>query len=151
MRKRVLNINEMDVTSSPIVYTCYGLGSCIGLFVSDRVKKLTAGAHIPFPFSDNAEELHGANRMIDDLMHLMEVQGSDLRCLRAKLTGGAQVYPGTNNIGRQNIEAVLQMLTDRKVYVASSDVGGQISRTARFNSETGDLYISTSEQKTYCI
>lgn len=141
----------MEVTSSPVLYTCYGLGSCIGLFVTDRVKKLTAGAHIPLPFSRGGGIFRGADTMIQELLVLLKGEGSDLCSLRAKMTGGAQVYTGTNDIGLQNIQAVFQVLTNSKIYVASSDVGGLVSRTARFNSETGALYISTSEQKTYCI
>ena len=141
----------MDVTSSPVLYTCYGLGSCIGLFVTDRLRKLTAGAHIPLPSSGEVGLFRGADTMIQELLMLLKGSGSDLSFLRAKVTGGAQVYTGTNDIGLQNIQAVLQMLTSSRIYVASTDVGGLISRTVRFNSETEELCISTSEQKKYCI
>lgn len=149
MRKRMLNINEVDVTNEPVEYTCYGLGSCIGLFVMDRMKGLSGGAHIPLPTSEAGSFL-GAKGMINDLLDAFVAEGSDLNTLRAKITGGAQVYE-SSSVGEQNAKVVLQHLVERKIYVAAADVGGKISRTARFNSSTGELEISTSEQKKYSI
>ena len=151
MRKRMLNINEVDVTNKPVVYTCYGLGSCIGLFVTDRLKGLAGGVHIPLPSTCETSEFLDASRLINELLGSFTLLGSDLNYLRAKVTGGASVYESSFNIGEQNAQAVLQKLMDIKVYIAATDLGGKVSRTARFNSITGELKISTSEQKTYSI
>jgi len=151
MKKRMLNINEVDVTQEPVIYTCYGLGSCIGLFVMDRTKGLTGGAHIPLPSASDTGEFLGASRLINELLGSFSLMGSDLHCLRAKVTGGARVYESSLNIGEQTAEMVLKKLIDLRVYIAGIDVGGKISRTARFNSVTGELKISTSEMKTYSI
>jgi chemotaxis protein CheD len=147
----MVNINEVDVSDQPVVYTCYGLGSCVGLFVSDRPKGLAGAAHIPLPNSSDAQEWLGATYLINQLMERMAHSGSDLSTLRAKVAGGACVCGGSTDIGRQNAQAVLETLTEKRVFIASMDLGGQVSRTARFNSETGELRISTSENKTYCI
>jgi chemotaxis protein CheD len=77
--------------------------------------------------------------------------GSDLAYLRAKITGGAQVYDSHLNIGQRTSQEVIRQLIDNKIFIAATDIGGRVSRTARFNSFTGDLQITTSEQKTYCI
>jgi chemotaxis protein CheD len=151
MRKRTLNINEVEATNLPVVYTCYGLGSCIGLFISDRRKGLTGGAHIPLPSAVHASELLDAPRLINELLESLALLGSDLTCLRAKITGGGSVYESSFNIGEQNTKAVLEKLIGTKVFIAAKDVGGNVSRTARFNSVTGELKISTSQQKTYSI
>lgn len=151
MKKRMLNINEVEVNGKPVVYTCYGLGSCIGLFITDRLKGLSGGAHIPMPFSLDASEFKDAAYMINRLLFAFSVQGSDLNYLRAKVAGGAQMYESSSGIGQQNIRIVLQMLIDKRIFIAATDVGGKVSRTARFNSITGELQISTSEKKTYCI
>ncbi len=151
MRSKVLNINEVDVTGKPVIYTCYGLGSCIGLFLTDRLRGLSGGAHIPLPVSTEESEWYGVSGMIDILLENLKSMGSDLNCLRAKVTGGAQVFENMTNIGDQNVQSVLQQLVNRKIYLAAKDVGGKVSRTARFNSVTGELKISTSERKTYSI
>ena len=151
MRERMLNINEVEVSSSPVVYTCYGLGSCIGLFVTDPLKKLSGGAHIPLPGPSSAGNFQGASSMIEELLNTFTKLGSDMNCLRAKITGGSRVYESSPLIGEQNTHAVLQHLIDRRIFIAATDVGGRVSRTVRFNSVTQELRISTSEQKMYCI
>lgn len=149
--KKVLGINELYSSGSPVEYTCYGLGSCIGLFINDRVKGLSGGAHIALPGAAEESEFTDAEKMITVLLQQLREQGSDLQTLRAKVAGGAQVFESGLDIGRQNIDVVLKQLTDRRIFIAATDVGGKISRTARFNSESGEVKISTSEQKTYFI
>jgi chemotaxis protein CheD len=150
MIERVLNINQVFVTERPAHYVCFGLGSCIGLFITDRLKGLSGGAHIPLP-SYNSGELHGATEMIESLLVQLYGLGSSLEGLRAKLTGGAQVYDCSIGVGAKNTDAVLRHLMERKIYIAAKDVGGTVSRTARFSSVTGDLKISTSRKKEYTI
>lgn len=151
MRYQTLNINDTNVTFDPVIYTCFGLGSCIALFIVDRVTGLSGGAHIAFPISLDDSEFLGAIRLIDALLANFRAMGSNLHCLRAKITGGAQVYESMIDIGKQNIQAVVQGLIARRIFVAAVDVGGRIARTARFNSLTGELIISTSDRKTYTI
>ena len=149
MTDRVLNINDIDATNRPVIYTCYGLGSCIGLFISDRVRKVSGGAHIPLLTSSGSEFLD-APLMIGRLLQLLKGLGSDLNCLRAKVAGGARVYDSSHDIGRHNARIVLEHLVDERIFVAAKDVGGTEPRTARFNSLTGELHISTLE-RTYSI
>lgn len=151
MRNQTLHINGTDVTFEPVIYTCFGLGSCIALFIVDRVTGLAGGAHIALPVSLDDGEFLGAMRLIDTLLTNFHKMGSNLYCLRAKVTGGAKVYDSLIDIGKQNIEAVVQQLTTRKIFLAAADVGGHLARTARFNSLTGELVISTSDRKTYTI
>ncbi len=149
--KKVLGISELYSSDKPVEYTCYGLGSCIGLFINDRVKGLSGGAHIALPGPTNESEFIDAEKMIDGLLEQLSNQGSDLLTLRAKVTGGAQVFESALDIGKQNIEMVLKQLTNKRIFIAAMDVGGKVSRTARFNGESGEVKISTSEQRTYFI
>lgn len=151
MKKKVLHMNDFDVSEKPLIYTCYGLGSCIGLFLTDRRLNLSGGAHIPIPFSLGGGGFLDASHMIEELMNRFVYMGSDLGNLRAKLTGGAQVYVSSISIGHQNTQVVMSQLIQKRIFIAASDVGGSISRTARFNTLTGELEISTSEKKTYSI
>jgi chemotaxis protein CheD len=151
MVTRMLNINEVAVFNEPVELTCYGLGSCIGLFVTDRTKGISGGAHIPMAQETLNSELKGASEMIDELLKGLQNLGSDLTTLRAKMAGGAQVLAQASSTGDENAVAVRRLLVAKNIYVAASDVGGQISRTARFNSVSQELSISTSEQKQYTV
>lgn len=140
---KVLTIDAIHVSSLPVRYTCYGLGSCIGLFITDREKSLSAGGHLAFPHSSNGS-FTAAAILIEEMLHNMQQMGSDLSRLRAKLAGGANMFQGTLDIGKQNAHAVMRFLTIHKIYLASSDLGGRSPRTVRFNSQTNELQISTS-------
>ncbi|MDH5599291.1 MAG: chemotaxis protein CheD, partial [Cyclobacteriaceae bacterium] len=133
---------------------CYGLGSCIGLFLYDRLNKISGGAHIMLSNSNNKNlsETYFAKGAIEELLKRMKALGSDLALLRAKIIGGAEVVDiKTMHIGKNNIEEVRNSLIQNKIYIAASDVGGNISRTGKFYTDSGKLMVSTSESKVYFL
>jgi chemotaxis protein CheD len=148
----MIQINEVDVSEEAVEYTCFGLGSCIGLFVSDRIRGICGAAHIPLPDNENGtEDFHDAARLVRLLLKGFELKGSDLQTLRAKVAGGSSIYKSVAGIGAKNIEAVMNLLVEHRIYVAATDLGGTVSRTARYDSRTGDVHIRTSEKKSYFI
>jgi chemotaxis protein CheD len=150
MISMMLQINEVSVTIEPVVYTCYGLGSCIGLFVSDRSSNVSGGAHIAVS-SAGSNELSSAESLIEDMFIRLRRSGSSLSGLVAKLTGGAHVYRCSVRVGEMNTRAVVAEMLRRRVFISASDVGGTFARTARYNTLTRDLSISTSDKRTYTI
>lgn len=155
MTVKYIKINEWEVSSEEAEYVCFGLGSCVGLFITDRQLGISGAAHIPvsvrpYPIPDGSQFLD-ATTMLTGLLNKFKMLGSELTCLRAKLAGGAHVYDSSPAIGSQNILTITRLLRERQIYLASADVGGRISRSARFNSVTGELQVSTSEMKSYFI
>jgi chemotaxis protein CheD len=151
MITRMLNIDEVDVYQEPVELVCFGLGSCIGLFVTDRVNQLSGGAHVSLPTGEISAEMKRADELVHELLNRFQAMGSNLNSLRAKLTGGASVLGQQNTMGTRNADAVIDLLTEKKIYVAAIDVGGHVARTARFNSRTLQLSISTSDNRKYFI
>lgn len=151
MMNKVIAINAVVATHDPAYLTCYGLGSCIGLFIADRTSGLSGGAHIPMPSSSLKGNLLDVNTMITNLISALCSMGANPQALRAKMAGGAQLYTSEMNIGLANTQEVIEFLINRKIYIAAKDCGGRLSRTARFNTITSDLLISTSENNTYLI
>jgi chemotaxis protein CheD len=151
MTKRMLNINEVAVFKEPVEMICYGLGSCVALFVSDRVKGISGGAHIFLSEKIANSELKGASELVDELLKGFQNYGSDLKTLRAKMAGGARIFDTLSSTGADNAKEILRLLVSKSIFVAASDVGGEISRTARFNSSDQSLLISTSDQKKYSV
>jgi chemotaxis protein CheD len=151
MMHRMLNINDVAVFNQPVELVCYGLGPCIGLFVSDRVKGISGGAHIPLSQKLLKSALKDANEMVDEMLKTFQYFGSDLTTLRAKMAGGASVLAQLSSIGEENTLVVRELLISKNIFVAAADVGGHASRTARFNSASQTLSISTSEKKHYFV
>ena len=146
----MLNMEDVKAIKGPAKFTCYGLGSCVGLFIHDRVAGVSGGAHIFLP-----EKLHhsgalskGAKECMDHLLESMKQLGSDLKTLRAKVIGGASL--GTQT-GKKISDEVVSYLVQNSVFIAAQDLGGNMSRTVHFNSETGEAEVSTSERKKYIL
>ena len=158
MRDFHLNIGEVEVQAQPAIYTCRGLGSCVGLFLQDRLTGHSGGAHIFLP-NEEAGNLHlgkfcSVRAALDELLARFARMGTHLTSLRAKIVGGANVLSHQIETGSQNASLLINELIGRKIFLAASDVGGNYCRTARFNSLSGELFIRAStdyESKTYLI
>jgi chemotaxis protein CheD len=155
MRAYTLNIGDVITSTRPAHYTCYGLGSCIGLFIQDRATGMTAGAHIFLPENESAPgdrtKFYGAGSAITEILSRFKSMGSNLHMLRAKIAGGANVVGVNVSVGQRNAESVMRHLMMNRIFVAGSDVGGTQSRTTVFETETGALKVHLPGQKEYRI
>jgi chemotaxis protein CheD len=145
MKNKVIAINETDVTSEDVIYTCFGIGSCIAIFLNDRMTGLAGGAHIPFAY-DIPGELLSAPVLLNQLLSKFKAKGSNLNSLHAKIAGGADLFQSVNGPGADNVQAIHKELAARKIYIAAEDLGGSSPRTVRFNTRTGEFTISSSKQ-----
>ena len=155
MTTYVLNIGEVKTFNSSVTFTCYGLGSCVGLFMQDRAKGIAGGAHILLP-SDEAgpeckDKWYNVRHAIDRILDEFKTLGSGLEGLRAKVTGGASVLGINFNTGSRNTQSVMDELIRRKIYIAALDVGGTLARTAHFISDTGVMMVKTPVCSSYKI
>jgi chemotaxis protein CheD len=155
VREYVLQMGDIKVSSGADVLTCFGLGSCIGLFLHDRIHKIGGGAHIMLPHYHARTALQTkalyAEHALAELLHRMSEAGADIEKLRAKLVGGAHVVDAKlMDMGLQNIQYIQSALRQHKIYIAATDLGGHMSRTARFNIATGMVGI-TSQTNTYTL
>jgi chemotaxis protein CheD len=156
MRDYKLNIGDVVISSGSVSYTCFGLGSCIGLFIQDRVTGLSGGAHIFLPElkidSVGETKYYDVISAMEEILNQFKTRGSDLTTLRAKITGGANVMEVYSQTGAHNIASVIKNLTERKIFLAAKDVGGNYYRTARFESWSGLLKVripQINQYKTY--
>lgn len=151
-----LNIGEVMSSLENVIYTCSGLGSCIGLFIQDRVTGVSGGAHIFLPEAEPGPDHYSpycnVTDAIDEILRQMKQNGSSLECLRAKVTGGANMLGFNSSIGERNAASVMRHLIDRKIFIAAKDLGGPFCRTARFESRSGILTVripQINQQKIY--
>lgn len=147
--RSVLSMGEVSVLSVSGEIVCYGLGSCIGVFLYDRFKKIGAGAHIMLPSNEKRSE---SDVMLKQIVDQMIDEGSNLLTIRARLVGGADIL-GINayHIGIKNLGYVRSWMKNRGVMIIGEDTGGVESRTARLDIETGQLQIKNSKNEKYSI
>jgi chemotaxis protein CheD len=146
MREEVLLIGEVKVFDRPVVMKCYGLSTCIGLFVKDRLTGITGGAHIFLPEGNKDNLCEGvASDCVEQMLEKMRGKGASLVTLRAKITGGSNPLMHFHEVGSRNTKEVIDALVRNKVYIAAMDVGGNVSRTAKFNTTSEELTVRQLE------
>ncbi|HNX17346.1 MAG TPA: chemotaxis protein CheD [Methanoregula sp.] len=136
----MIGIGEYHVGSTPMM--AIGLGSCIGLTIYDRERKIGAMVHIMLPESSGRIDRPG--KYADSAIPLLLKKLTDLGCrkeaLVVKMAGGACMfeYFGNNlNIGERNAEKVRAVLAENNIRLAAEEVGGKIGRTVAFYPDNG--------------
>lgn len=121
------------------------LGSCIGLALHDRKRKVGGLAHILLPRSNGKTDLPGkfVDTAIPTLIRRLEEQGGKKLELVAKIAGGASMFAtqATNNIGLANLQASEQLLAELRIPIVASDCGGGKGRRMSLDVQTGSVTI----------
>lgn len=132
-----------------------GLGSCVGIILYDKMKKIGGMAHIMLPSSreikNNSNRAKFADTALEDLLESMIEMGASKNRLIAKIAGGAQMFSvslksDNLNIGRRNVIAVKEKLSDMRISIIAEDVLGNFGRTIEFTCSDGQLSIKTIGQ-----
>jgi len=135
-----IEISDLKVSSkSDDLLITYALGSCIAVIVHDPVRKVGGMIHYMLPLSEIAPEkaidrpAMFADTGIPELFRSMYGMGCDKKNLVVKVAGGGALYDdkGLFNIGKRNYTVLRKMFWKAGVIIASEDVGGAKSRTAR--------------------
>jgi chemotaxis protein CheD len=87
------------------------------------------------------------------LIREIERAGGNIRNLKAKIAGGAQMFSGVSsfNIGERNVKAVKQILQNYNIEIVSEQTGDKIGRTIFFNIETGMVEVKSAARGTVII
>ena len=149
-----VGIADLNVAQSPDILVTYALGSCVGICLYDRVKKIAGLSHIMLPASTVT---HGAVQIarfadtaIPKLVQQMVARGATKRVLTAKIAGGARMFASANNsslsnIGQRNVQAVKEALAKQGIPIIAEDTGKDYGRTLFFNTEDGIMHIKSAK------
>ncbi len=146
----LVGIAQMVVLRSPERICCMGLGSCVAVFLYDPTTKVGGVVHVLLPRApaDAKIPTKYANTAVGRLLEEMLAKGARKEHLRAKLIGGAQMFPNLNihvsDIGKDNCEEARKALKRLGIRVAAEDVHGTRGRSATFDLEAGRVFISTA-------
>ena len=153
-----VGVAQLKIASSPQVLRTI-LGSCVGICIYDRQKKMGGLAHILLPEStgnDNPEKY--ADTAIPMLVDLLFKQGCKREFMSAKIAGGSAMFKFSQGnmlgqIGERNIEAVKKALAAKNIPVLQEDVSGNSGRVIDFFLDDGHLKVKAGnkEQNYYKI
>jgi chemotaxis protein CheD len=144
----IIDLNPGDVQSLKLEgrLRAPALGSCIALVLYDNVDIVGGMAHVMFPSTDHylvgEDPLKYADEAVPYLLKLMVDVGANRYGLHARLVGGAMITPDTMNIGEMVEKSVEEILKKHNIEVVARRIGGNVSRTATLDVDTGTLWYS---------
>lgn len=124
------------------------LGSCVGLALHDRRRRVAGLAHIVLPESRGQAAQPGryADTAIKELLRqLRELAGGESLQVVAKLVGGAKMFGFQSGvtIGDQNVQAVEQLLTAEGIAIIGRCCGGEHGRRMSLDVASGVITVQT--------
>ena len=153
--QRKVGIADYKIGIAPQKLITLGLGSCVGIALYDRVKKIGGLSHIMLPDSTAFHKEVKSEKFADTAIPKMiqELYGGTLqtRNLVAKIAGGASMFKFpdkkmTSDIGKRNVEAVEKILHELGIPVLGSHTGGSVGRTMVVDLDTFEVDIRTASK-----
>lgn len=146
-----VGISDMKIASSPKGLISYALGSCVGICIIDKVKRIAGMVHVMLPNNNNINDnnlFKYADTGIPEMVKQMESLGCMRIRMTAKIAGGARMFEikgnsSIGNIGERNVIATKEVLNKLNIKLISQDVGENYGRTITFDSDTGNLTIKS--------
>ena len=143
---------DIKVCTVPDQLSSAGLGSCIGICIWDKNRKIAGLAHIMLPSSAQTKGTVNRAKFADtavvETMIAMSKMGASSTGLVAKIAGGAQMFKFSSEndvlkVGERNAIAVVEHLKNNNIRLLAQDTGGNFGRTIFFEVDTGKLIIKT--------
>lgn len=144
----VVGIADLNIVTAPDRLITYALGSCVGIFLYDRVHRIAGLSHVLLPesVSNNADKnvMKYADTAVEELTKRMERKGCARNLLIAKVAGGADMFSFTGiSIGQRNIEMVKKELVRLNIKIVAEDTGCNYGRTVECCPVTGEMTVKT--------
>ena len=145
----VVGMADLKVAKAPDKLTTLGLGSCVGITLYDKARKIGGMAHCMLPSYKGFEGQNKAkfvdSAVIELINHLVRT-GASRGALIAKIAGGAHMFGYSQNndllkIGERNAAAGLAILKQLAIPVHANDTGGTRGRTIELDIDSGALKI----------
>lgn len=148
---------QLAVAKSPDFIETQALGSCVGIVLYEPYAKVGGIAHAMLPDVNFAKESSRGNpakfvnTAIEQLLNTMIEQGANKKYIKAKLAGGANMFPDitredTMHIGKRNSDAAKEYLDKMKISIVAEETGGSVGRTITLDTDTGKLRVRSIAQ-----
>ena len=141
MKETNVGLAEFAMSRNPEeVLVAYGLGSCVGVVMTDPVSRLCGLLHAVLPrVGDGIGEVNPHKYVdsgIEKMLGALKKAGADPTRLIVRIVGGSNmvILPDSTHpfeIGTRNIAAAQSTLGRLNMPIAAAEVGGRIGRTVR--------------------
>ncbi len=149
-----VGMSQLAIVKSPGKIEAQALGSCVGIVLYDSCAKIGGVAHALLPDIIDANESSRGNlakfasTAVDELLVQMEKQGANRKLVKAKIAGGANMFPDLTSrkeflIGKRNTDSARNKLKELNIAVIAEETGGTFGRTITLDTATGKLRVKT--------
>lgn len=141
MRQEIyLHPGQLKVVREPVL-----LGTVLGSCVAVCLYAPGAGGgmnHYVLPYAGPPGDYSGKHgpRAIAELVAQLELAGLERKRLSAKIFGGASPL-GRSSLGSENSLLAFRLMTDFRIPVLASDVGGSRGRRIVFDPLSGEAWV----------
>jgi chemotaxis protein CheD len=146
--ERMVRMGEIAVSrTAGDVLVALGLGSCIGLALTDRRMGVAGLAHVVLPDSQggaSANPRKYADVAVPEIVAELEALGARRIRLRGALVGGASMFAVSSSgldVGGRNEAAVREQLAALRIPVVAAATGGARGRTVRVDVASGGVTV----------
>lgn len=155
MSETLINVGvaQLKMGKEPTVLRTI-LGSCVGICIYDRMKKIGGLAHVLLPLNtaNGANPEKYADTAIPLLVQQLLKEGAKKEFLSAKISGGASMFKFESNvtlgqIGDRNVEETKKILEKLQIPILEEDTGGNSGRVIDFYLIDGHLKVKASGQE----
>lgn len=145
-----VGIADSAIVSFPDKLITMGLGSCVGIALYDKEKKIAGLVHIMLPdskqFRNIVNPFKYADLGVENLVKKMISYGCKKENMIAKIAGGASMFNFPDkkiisDVGKRNSAAVIEIINKLSIPIIAQDIGGNKGRTMIFESEDGTVMI----------
>ena len=145
-----VGVAQIKIANGPAVLRTI-LGSCVGICIYDRMKKIGGRAHILLPVdtSNGTTVEKFAETAIPYMVQMLLKEGAKKEFMSAKIAGGASMFKfeasvSLGQIGERNIEETKKMLAKLQIPLLEEDTGGSAGRVIDFFLDDGHLKVKAN-------
>ncbi len=138
-----LNPGELIICHRPAVITTV-LGSCVAVCLYDVRMGIGGMNHFMLPKSGDPlkKTLKFGDVAMKAIIDKFIAKTGGIKNMVAKVYGGSDTFNSTYQIGMKNIELAIGFLKERNIEIADADVGGNLSRKIKFDTQNGDIDVN---------
>jgi chemotaxis protein CheD len=159
MKEINVGLGEQAVSRNPEdVLVAYGLGSCVGVVMTDPVSHFSGLLHAVLPkalngtTSGESSPFKFVESGIENLLAVLIRSGANQARLAVRIIGGANMLMASDmtrsfDIGTRNVDVARTTLSRLKLPIVAAEVGGHTGRTLRVYVANGRVTVRVIGEK----
>lgn len=138
---------EFYVTTEPDEIICTTLGSCVSACIRDAKAGVAGMNHFMLPAGrDDNDDWHGQGARygsvaMEQLINEMLKLGASKQDMTLKLVGGGRIIRSMSDVGRHNIDFVLDYARLEALEIIATDLGDIYPRKVIFHPDSGAMRV----------